>query len=39
MEKQLDIFTVTVPEGADCALRKSKDRDGVTEYEFSFVWT
>ena len=39
MEKQLDIFTVIVPEGADCALRKSKDRDGLTEYEFSFVWT
>ena len=37
--QQLDIFTVNVPEGADCALRKTNERDGITEYEFSFVWT
>ena len=38
MEKQLDIFQVKMPDGADCALRKTKDCDGVAEYEFSFNW-
>ena len=38
MEKQLDIFQVKMPDGADCALRTAKDLGGVTEYEFSFTW-
>lgn len=38
MEKQLDIFTVTLPEGAECALRKINDGN-VEEFEFSFTWT
>ena len=38
MEKQLDMFKVTMPDGADCVLRKTKDLDGVAEYEFSFAW-
>ena len=33
MEKQLDIFQVKMPDGADCALRKANDLGGVTEYE------
>lgn len=38
MELHLDIFTVTLPEGANCSLRKGKDCGGVEEYEFSFAW-
>ena len=38
MEFTLDFFTVAMPEGANCALRKSKDLGGVEEYEFSFAW-
>ena len=38
METQLDIFKITLPEGATCAVRTVKDMDNVTEYEFSFGW-
>ena len=38
MEAQLDIFKITLPEGATCALQKVKDQDNVTEYEFTFGW-
>ena len=38
MELQLDIFKVTVPEGATCAVQTVKNTDNVTEYEFSFGW-
>ena len=39
MEIKFDIFTVTMPEGANCTLLKTKDQDSVAEYEFSFSWT
>lgn len=39
MEKLLDIFKVTMPEGADCVLRKTEEQNNVEKYEFSFVWT
>ena len=38
MEAQLDIFKITLPEGATCTLQKVKDQDNVTEYEFTFGW-
>ena len=38
MEAQLDIFKITLPEGATCAVQTVKDTDNVTEYEFSFGW-
>ena len=39
MKKQLDMFTVVMPEGADCSLGTVLKCDGVTEYEFSLSWT
>lgn len=38
MEVKHDIFTVTMPEGAGCTLRKLKEDGLVTEYEFCFAW-
>ena len=38
MEVKHDIFTVTMPEGAGCTLRKLKEDGFVSEYEFHFVW-
>ena len=32
-------FTVEMPEGAGCSLRTLREREGVTEYGFSFSWT
>ena len=39
MELKQDIFTVTLPEGATCALQKVRTLGNVTKYEFSFAWT
>ena len=39
MEVKLDIFNITMPEGADCTMLKTNDSDSVSEYEFSFRWT
>ena len=39
MEKQLDIFQVLMPDGADCVLRKAEKKDSIAEYEFHFTWT
>ena len=39
MQKELDIFTVTLPEGAACDVKKIEKEALVTEYEFSFAWT
>lgn len=39
MESILDIFQITMPEGASCSLRMLKEDGPVNEYEFSFTWT
>lgn len=39
MQLKLDLFTVTIPEGATCSLQKIKEHNNISEYEFSFSWT
>lgn len=39
MNRQLDMFSVEMPEGADCSLRITGEPSCIAQYEFTFTWT